>query len=170
MQNSTLDTQPRYRERLTPSLPFFVALAALMPMVSLSFVPVDPTIGMILGILLTALVMLLAVLTSPRVEVVGTVLKAGRAQIDVQWLGDLQILTEDAARHARGTGLSPRSWHLIRGGIDGVLIANIDDPNDPVTSWVISSRTPDRLAAAIKGAKDQAHSVQIGPEASSRAS
>jgi hypothetical protein len=153
MQNSKIDTLPRYRERLTPSLPFFVAIALLAPMVSLSFVPVNSTLALILGILVTALVMALVVAMSPMIELSGTELRVGRARIDVKWLGELQVLREDAARHARGPGLSPRSWHQIRGGIAEILVAEVVDPADPVTSWVISTRTPDRLAAAINRAR-----------------
>ena len=43
--------------------------------------------------------------------------------------------------------------HLIRGGIDGVVIVAITDPDDPAPSWVLSTRTPDRLAAAVRRAQ-----------------
>ncbi len=169
MQNLSHDTPTRYRERLTPSLAFFVALALLGPMVALSFVPVGAGLALTLGLAITVLVMLLAVAISPRIAVVGTVLYAGRAHIDARWLGEVRAHTGDAARHARGPGLSARGWHLIRGGIDALVVVDIEDPDDPVTNWTISTRTPDRLAAAIEAARTQAHSLQIEPEASSRA-
>jgi len=34
-----------------------------------------------------------------------------------------------------------------------VVIVPITDPDDPVSSWMLSSRTPDRLAAAIRSAR-----------------
>ena len=80
-------------------------------------------------------------------------LRAGRAHIDVALLGEPAIMIGDQARHARGPGLDPRSWHVIRGGIDGVVVTAVTDPDDPTPSWVISSRTPDRLAAAIRVAQ-----------------
>ena len=54
------------------------------------------------------------------------------------------------ARRVRGPGLDPRDWHVIRGGIDGVVRVTVEDPDDPTPSWVLSTRTPDRLAAAIR--------------------
>jgi hypothetical protein len=39
---------------------------------------------------------------------------------------------------------------LLRGGIDGVVTIPLADPDDPTPSWVISTRTPDRLSAAIR--------------------
>ena len=67
---------------------------------------------------------------SPVVQVRDGVLTAGRAHIDRR-LGEVTVLTGEDARHARGPGLQPRSWHLIRGGIDGVVIVAITDPDDP---------------------------------------
>ena len=41
------------------------------------------------------------------------------------------------------------AWHRLRGGIDGVVRVTVTDPDDPVTEWVFSSRTPDRVVAMI---------------------
>lgn len=80
-------------------------------------------------------------------------LRAGRAHIDVAHLGAPLALTGNDAKDARGTGLPARGWHLIRGGIDGIVVVPNDDPADPVTAWTVSTRTPDRLAAAIRTAQ-----------------
>ena len=95
-------------------------------------------------------VIALLVAGAPVIDVRNGVLRAGRAHIDVGFLGESVIATGEQARHARGPGLDPRSWHVIRGGIDGVVVTVVTDPDDPTPSWVISSRTPDRLAAAIR--------------------
>ena len=87
---------------------------------------------------------------APVVELRDGMLRAGRARIEVELLGEPQILTGEQARHARGPGLDPRSWHLIRGGIDGIVVTEVTDPDDPTPAWVMSSRTPDRLAAALR--------------------
>ncbi|QTV79731.1 DUF3093 domain-containing protein [Microbacterium sp. NIBRBAC000506063] len=153
MQNSPHDTQPRYRERLTPSLPFFVAIALAGPMVSLSFLPVGSVLALVLGLLATLAVLIAAVLASPVVSVEGSVLRAGRAHIDARWLGEPQGFTGDEAANVRGAGLDARGWHLIRGGVDGAVVVPNIDPADPVPSWTISTRTPDRLVAAISRAR-----------------
>ena len=64
-----------------------------------------------------------------------------------------RALTGEEARQARGPALPARGWHLIRGGIDGVVVVPDIDQDDPVDTWTISSRTPDRLAAAIRAAQ-----------------
>jgi hypothetical protein len=80
-------------------------------------------------------------------------LSAGRARIDVSLLGRPVAVTGMEARAARGPGLDPRGWHLIRGGIDGIVVVPVTDPDDPTPTWTISSRTPDRLAAAVQRAQ-----------------
>lgn len=138
-----------YRERLSPSLWMLLSAALVAPMAALVFVPVDTGIALLVGIAAASLVIEVLVWTAPVVEVRDGVLRAGRAHIPVELLGDPEQLVGEAARSARGPELGRDSWHLVRGGIDGVVRVPVADPRDPVARWVISTRTPDRLAAAI---------------------
>jgi len=163
MQNAAGDAGPasaavRYRERLAPSLWLFLAAALGGPMLTLVFVPAGSAVALIIGIVATLAIIALMVAGSPRVQVGQRMLHAGRARIDASWLGEPEVRTGEDARQARGPGLPARGWHLIRGGIDGVVIVPNTDPADPVPSWTISSRTPDRLAAAIDAARAAADS------------
>lgn len=153
MQNPTTDTRPRYRERLAPSLWLLVTVAVAGPMVSLVFVPVGSTVALVIGVVVSAVLVLGFVAATPVVAVDGTVLRAGRAHIDAEHLGEPVALTGEEARRARGPGLPARGWHLIRGGIDGIVVVPNLDQDDPVEAWTISTRTPDRLAAAIRVAQ-----------------
>lgn len=155
MQNRTLDTRPQYRERLSPSLRLLVTVALAGPMVSLVFVPIGATVALAVGAIVSAALVALLVASTPVVSVQGTVLRAGRAHIDVKHLGEPRMLSGEDARQARGPGLPARGWHLIRGGIDGIVVIPNTDADDPVDSWTISSRTPDRLAAAIRTAHSE---------------
>ncbi|MCR2761946.1 DUF3093 domain-containing protein [Microbacterium sp. zg.B48] len=143
----------RYRERLSPSLWVIASAAVVAPMAALVLSPFDTTLALVAGAAIGVCFIWLLVAGSPVVEVRDGVLTAGRAHIDVALTGDVAILTGDEARNARGPGLNPRSWHVIRGGIDGLVIVAITDPDDPAPSWVISTRTPDRLAAALRRAQ-----------------
>ncbi|WP_235281501.1 DUF3093 family protein [Microbacterium hydrocarbonoxydans] len=153
MQIRTAETRPLYRERLSPSLRLLVTVALAGPMVSLVFVPVGSTIALVAGAAVSAALVTMFVWLTPVVAVDGTVLRAGRAHIDARFLGEPVVLTGDEARQARGPLLPARGWHLIRGGIDGIVVVPNTDADDPVDSWTISSRTPDRLAAAIRAAR-----------------
>ncbi|WP_091233832.1 DUF3093 domain-containing protein [Microbacterium sp. 3J1] len=154
MQNTAPDTRTRYRERLAPSLWLLVTVALAGPMVSLIFVPIgSTTFALIVGAAVSALLVLGAIAVTPVVRIDGDVLRAGRAHIEVRHLGEPVALIGEDARSARGPALPARGWHLIRGGIDGVVVVPNIDADDPVDTWTISTRTPDRLAAAIRAAK-----------------
>lgn len=154
MQNAaTASARAQYRERLTPSLWILASAAVAGPMVSLTFVPVGSVLALLLGVAAALLLIAALIVVSPIVSVSGGTLRAGRAHIDVRWLGEATAYTGDDARRMRGPALPARGWHLIRGGIDGLVVVEITDPDDPVTAWTISTRTPDRLVAAIRSAQ-----------------
>ncbi len=165
---SDLSLSPSYRERLSPSLWVVVSAAVAAPMVSLVFVPVDATIALIAGIGVGLALTFGLVASAPVVEVSRGELRVGSAHVAVDLLGDPIALSGDAAREARGTGLRRTAWHLLRPGIDGVVSVPLDDPRDPVTDWVFSTRTPDRVAAAIRRAQTAAPSTH-GPAESGTA-
>ena len=144
---------PSYRERLAPSLWILVSAAVLAPMVALTVVQQYPTIALGLGLAVSLGAICLMVALAPVVEVRDGELRVGRAHIPVELLGQPVALTGEEARAARGRNLDPRSWHVIRGGIDGVVTVSVTDPDDPTPVWVVSSRTPDRLAAAVGAAQ-----------------
>jgi len=157
MQNTDRDAREIYRERLTPSLWMLVTIALLGPMASLVFVPIGATVSLIAGAVLSLLLVALSILASPSVRVSGTTLHAGRAHIDARWLGEPEHFSGDEARARRTRDIARDGWHLIRGGVDGLVIVPITDPDDPARSWTISSRTPDRLSAAVRAARGAAH-------------
>lgn len=142
-----------YRERLSPSLWVIVSAAVAAPMAALVVAPIDTTLALVAGAVVGVAIVAFLIAGSPTVAISDGVFTAGRAHIDVPLTGEVVVLTGEEARHARGPGLQPRSWHVIRGGIDGIVIVAITDPDDPAPSWVISTRTPDRLAAALRRAQ-----------------
>jgi hypothetical protein len=155
MQNMSSDTRPdspAYRERLSPSLWALVAAALCAPMVALVLTPVDTTIALIAGALVSVVIIALLVAASPVVTVSGSELRVGRAHIDADFLGDPVALTGEEAVAARGRDLDPRAWTMLRGGISGVVVVPVHDAEDPVPYWLIASRTPDRLAAVLRRA------------------
>jgi len=142
--------QDRYRERLAPSLWMLVALAVVAPMVVFTFTPFGAGLALALGAITVVVLVAGAVWLSPVVAVEDGMLRAGRARIPVELLGEPVVLTGEDARRARGMELDPRDWHLIRGGVDGLVVIPVQDPDDPTPAWVVSTRTPDRLAAVVR--------------------
>ncbi|MFE7844915.1 DUF3093 domain-containing protein [Microbacterium sp. NPDC057407] len=154
MQKTALDIGAGvYRETLGPSLWTLVSAALVAPMASLVLAPIDTTLSLLAGVAVGVVVVVVLVAASPRLDLRAGELRAGRAHIDVALLGEPIALAGEEARHARGAGLDPRDWHVIRGGIDGVVVLPVNDPQDPTPAWVVSTRTPDRLAAAVRRAQ-----------------
>ena len=142
-----------YRERLSPSLWVLVSAALCGPMAALVFAPLDTTVALIAGAVVAALVVALLVAGSPLLEIRDGVLHAGRARIDVRLLGEATSFTGEDARHARGAGLDPRAWHVLRGGIEEVAVISVTDADAPTPYWIVSTRTPDRFAAVLRRAQ-----------------
>lgn len=142
-----------YRERLSPSLWVLVAAALCGPMAALVLTPIDRTLALIGGAVVGIGVVVALIALSPTVSISGGELRAGPAHIPVDLLGEPVGLSGDEARAARGVDLDPRSWLMLRGGIDALVVVPVVDPDDPAPSWILSTRTPDRLAAAIRSAQ-----------------
>ncbi|MBD7957801.1 DUF3093 domain-containing protein [Microbacterium sp. Sa4CUA7] len=155
MQKTAAGMRPAYayRERLSPSLWVLVSAAVIGPMAALVLTPIAPTLALVVGAVVGVGAIALLIALSPVVEVRDGWLRAGRAKIEVRHLGEPESFTGEAARQARGPQLDPRSWLLVRAGVDAIVRVPIEDPRDPAPSWLISTRTPDRLSAAIRAAR-----------------
>ncbi|SOD82245.1 DUF3093 domain-containing protein [Streptomyces sp. Ag109_G2-15] len=93
---------------------------------------------------------------SLRIRVVGGSLIAGEAKIPVSALGDAEILDPEEARAWRTYKADTRAFLLLRAYIPRALRVQVTDPEDPTPYLYLSTREPERLAAAIEAAKHQA--------------
>lgn len=150
----TLEASTReYRERLIPGPGLFLALLMLVPGVALVMVPINGQLALPLAAGVYILISASFLLMSPSLYVRNGYLIAGRAEISVEYLGEIELLGATALRQAIGPGVDARSFLLLRGWIHrGVRIENID-PADPVPQWILTTRHPEKLAMAITAAK-----------------
>ena len=140
---------PRFRERLVPGPGTVIAVLLLLPAIFVVCLPLSPAAGAVLAVVVTAAVELGLFFSAPVVSVEDGVLVAGRARIPVLLTGEAEAFRGAAATAARGVGLDARAWTLFRGWVDPVLRVRIEDPDDPAPYWVLSSRRPDELRAAL---------------------
>jgi hypothetical protein len=142
-----------YRESLrVPVSWWIVSAAAVITLFVIVAVPAGTVAGVVVGGL--AAVLLLTMLLrygAARVEVDDRQLRAGRAAIDRAYLGSVEALTGDEARYAFGRDCDPKAYLLLRSYVRGAVRVHITDPADPTPYWVIATRHPDRLAAALSG-------------------
>lgn len=149
-------SQPRFREKLHPSVWIFAATALVIPASLLVFLPIDLIVGVIVAIGLYAAIVVLLIATTPTIEVGGGMLRAGRARLPLTVVADARAAHGPEAVHERGVGLHADAWLLIRGWIPDLVRVNLADPDDPTPYWILSSRRPDELAAAIVAERDAA--------------
>ncbi|GGW69243.1 membrane protein [Streptomyces lucensis JCM 4490] len=90
---------------------------------------------------------------SPRIRVVGDSLIAGEAKIPVSALGGCEVLDAEEARAWRTHKADTRAFMLLRAYIPGALRVEVTDPEDPTPYLYLSTREPEKLAAAIDAAR-----------------
>ncbi|MFK4728458.1 DUF3093 domain-containing protein [Agromyces mediolanus] len=144
---------PVYREKLWPTPWIYIVSLLLVPSSILVLAPVSMPAGVVTGIVLYLAVVGALSLTAPVVEVRDGRLRAGRAEIELALTGEAVAAEDAAARAERGTGLDARAFLVIRGWVQPVVRIPIVDPADPTPYWLVSSRRPKQLAAAINGSR-----------------
>ncbi|MER6379227.1 DUF3093 domain-containing protein [Streptomyces sp. NPDC001250] len=90
---------------------------------------------------------------SLRIRVVGDSLIAGEAKIPVSALGGAEVLDAEEARAWRTYKADTRAFLLLRAYIPTALKVEVTDPDDPTPYLYLSTREPERLAAAIEAAR-----------------
>jgi hypothetical protein len=144
---------PDYRERLWPTPWIYIASLLFIPASILVLAPVSLPAGIVTGVLLYVAVVGALSLTAPVIEVGEGRLRAGRAEISLDDTGAAVGAMDAAARAERGTGLDARAYLVIRGWVRHVVRVPIVDPADPAPYWLVSTRHPKELAAAINGSR-----------------
>ena len=143
-----------YRERLWASLWVFLALALVIPASLLVFWPIDPVVGVLVAAVLYAGCVGILVLASPVIEIGDGVLRAGRARLPLRFAGGATGYREPEATLQRGRLLDARAWLLLRGWVGPVVRVDVTDPEDPTPYWLLSTRRPEELVAALDAAKN----------------
>ncbi|MET8974839.1 DUF3093 domain-containing protein [Streptomyces sp. NPDC004539] len=149
-----LSTAP-YEERLTAPrswwfLSFLVGVSAALIMLPFGTLPLLG--GLVGGTAVAAVVA--SAYGSPRIRVVGGFLIAGDAKIPVTALGEAEVLDQEEARAWRTYKADTRAYLLLRAYIPGALRVLVTDPEDPTPYLYLSTREPQRLAQALKEARE----------------
>lgn len=76
-------------------------------------------------------------------------LRVGSALLDRQHLGTVEILHRADYRERLGIGADARAYLVTRPYLDRGVLVHVDDASDPTPYWLVSSRRPEALAAAL---------------------
>jgi hypothetical protein len=143
-----------YRERLWPAPWLYIATALVIPASLLVFLPINFWVGVATAVVLYAGCVALLVASAPLVAVTETEFLAGRARLPLTAVGAVAGYRGSDASLERGQRLDARAYLVIRGWVDPVVRVELDDASDPTPYWLVSTRRPDELVAALGRASD----------------
>jgi len=144
-----------YEERLHVPLRWWVQATMFLATLWLALVVAlpGPVAWTASAVLFGAVYGILAWLGSASVEVRDGVLHAGPATIPLARIGAVEALDKDATRRVHGVEADARAFLVTRPYIKRSVKVVVDDPDDPTPYWLVSSRHPRRLAAALTGSR-----------------
>lgn len=141
-----------YREKLSVPLRWWVQGTMLVATFWLAFVVSTPSIvaWSATAFLLLIMVGLLAGYGATRVDVEDGWLRAGRARIAGEFLGEAEPLDAAETRRVAGPGADARAYLLLRPYLKRSVKVVVRDERDPAPYWLVSTRDPEHLVAAIR--------------------
>ena len=141
-----------YAERLTVPLRWWVQGTMLVAALWFAIAVAIPSIlAAALISLCFALVVAGALIAfgNARVTVDATDLRAGRAHIGLDQVGHVESLDGEETRRVAGVDADARAYLLLRSYLKRSVRVFITDESDPTPYWLISTRHPERLTAAL---------------------
>ena len=143
-----------YRERLLVpvsywllAVPVVVLLGAEAYFVAGGFIP-----PVVIGLLAVIVTVFLVHWSLATIEVTGNVLRAGRDTLALSEAGEVVALNEKQAVQLRGPRADPAAHMLLRPYLSRAVYIALAEP-EGVPYWLIATRHPDELAAAIERAR-----------------
>ena len=145
-----------HHERLTVPLRGWVQGTMLVATFWLAFVVATPgpVAWSATGVLLAMMTGLFLSYGSPRIDVEGGWLRAGRARIAGEFLGEVVALDAAGTRRVAGPEADVRAYLLLRPYVKRSVRVVVRDERDPAPYWLLSTRDPESLTAAIRVISD----------------
>jgi hypothetical protein len=144
-----------YDERLGVPLRWWALATMFLASLLVAFLVATPLWLAFTGtaVLVAAVVVVFAGYGSARIGVGDGVLHAGRAHIEVRHLGEVSALDPESTRLLAGRQADARAYLLIRPYLSRGVRVDVVDPADPTPYWLLNTRHPNQLAAAIQAAR-----------------
>jgi hypothetical protein len=142
-----------FRERLTVPIMWWV-LASLFALSVL--LAVGAYLGPVWGIgtALATVMVAAAIFISAAVviSIDAREIRIGRASIEHAYIASSRALAAEEARQRAGVGADARAHLVLRPYVRTAVEITLDDPEDPVPYWLVSTRRPQQLAEALREA------------------
>ena len=142
-----------FRERLTVPIMWWVlgGLFALSVLLAVGAY-LGPVWG--IGTALATVMVAAAIFISAAVviSIDAREIRIGRASIEHAYIASSQALAAEEARQRAGVGADARAHLVLRPYVRTAVEITLDDPEDPVPYWLVSTRRPQQLAEALREA------------------
>ncbi|MFH5207493.1 DUF3093 domain-containing protein [Antrihabitans spumae] len=150
------ETRPSYSERLWVPVWWWPIAVAVTMLLAAEIHMGAPGIRAWLPylVLLPLPIWVLLWLSRLRVEVTtdaddGRELRIGRAHLPVEVISRAAVVPGTAKSAALGRQLDPAAYVQHRPWVKPMVVVVLDDADDPTPYWLISTRHPDRVLAAL---------------------
>ena len=149
---------PVFRERLY--LPWYhwllplLAAGLLAAEVNMGYPGVRAWLPYLILVPLTLL--LLWRFSSAKVVVRDGELWVGEAHLPLEYAGETQIIPANLKRKVLGPAFDPAAFALHRSWVGPMVWIELTDADDPTPYWLISTRHPERLVAALREGRPEA--------------
>lgn len=152
------------RERLWPRWWVWLVLAGLVAMLAVAYgAALGSWAGWVAAAVGGAVAIGLLAGTAPVVAVDATGLRAGGAVLPPDAIGSCRAVTAAEVRDLRGPGADARVFTVLRPwSAPGAVLVQVDDPADPHPAWLLTSRRPDRLCAALGSRRGEREGTDDG--------
>jgi hypothetical protein len=144
-----------YRERLlVPVSYWLLAIPVVVTLGAEAYFFVDGLIPPLVIVLLYAIIAAFLVhWNSATIEVTGAVLRAGKDTLALSDVGEVIALDERQSMALRGPRADPSAHILLRPYLKRAVYVGLADPGEGVPYWLVATRHPEKLAAAIETAR-----------------
>lgn len=149
---------PEYEERLWPAAWIWAVAAGMAGASILVFAPINIATGVVAAVVIGIVLAILLIVSTPRIRVTNAELEVGRARIERRFIGRVEGFRSEEATVQRGTALNATAYQCIRGWISPVVRVEITDELDRTPYWIMSTRHPEELVAALAGSGINAES------------
>lgn len=140
-----------YAERLTVPLRWWAQGTMLVASLWLAVMAATPEVvaWSVTAVALALMVALFVGYGRPRVSLEGGTLRAGRAHIGLEHVGEVTALDAEGVRRQAGVDADARAHLLLRPYLKRGVRIDITDPTDPAPYWLVSCRHPEALVTAV---------------------
>jgi hypothetical protein len=141
-----------YAERLTVPLRWWVQGTMLVASLWLAVLAATPEV-VAWSVTAVAVVLMVALFVGygrARVAVEDGSLRAGRAHIGLEHVGEVTALDAEGVRRQAGVDADARAYLLLRPYLKRGVRVDITDPADSAPYWLVSCRRPEAVVTAVR--------------------